>query len=326
MKNTNASPTERLKAFQQAVELYLGDRVSADYLKKRHAAEVDYGFAAFSRRRAKRFLIEHSTRIGVRWLIRLLGKTKAGRKNALALQLNTLEHRIKQLPKNLDGLRMLHISDTHIDHLPEAAENIAALLKGLDYDLCVHTGDFRERALPDWERSLELTKIFMQHLQAPVYACMGNHDLLCMVEPLEKMGARFLLNEHVSIPIRGETLCIAGVDDSFYYKTHDLKTATKGMPKDAFKILLAHEASVYKDAGSFGFSFMMSGHTHGGQICLKPNKPIARNAHCPDEMLCGAWTLEKLRGYTSFGVGCSGPPARFNCPPEITMHVLRSNE
>jgi uncharacterized protein len=38
----------------------------------------------------------------------------------------------------------------------------------------------------------------------------------------------------------------------------------------------------------------------------------------------GSWTYRDMNGYTSVGVGCSIVPARFNCPPEITLHVLQS--
>jgi predicted MPP superfamily phosphohydrolase len=69
---------------------------------------------------------------------------------------------------------------------------------------------------------------------------------------------------------------------------------------------------------------MLSGHTHGGQICLPGGFVLIRNAPVPRHMLAGAWRHAGLQGYTSRGTGSCGVAARFFCPPEITLHVLRA--
>jgi len=71
------------------------------------------------------------------------------------------------------------------------------------------------------------------------------------------------------------------------------------------------------------FDLHLSGHTHGGQICLPGGIPLIRNGNCPKEMIAGAWRYGKMHGYTSRGTGCCGVAARFFCPPEITVHTLR---
>jgi uncharacterized protein len=69
---------------------------------------------------------------------------------------------------------------------------------------------------------------------------------------------------------------------------------------------------------------MLSGHTHGGQICLPGGYAIVRNGRCPTAMFRGAWSHHGLCGYTSSGTGSCGVAARFNCPAEMTVHVLRA--
>jgi predicted MPP superfamily phosphohydrolase len=77
---------------------------------------------------------------------------------------------------------------------------------------------------------------------------------------------------------------------------------------------------VYCEAERAGFDVMLSGHTHGGQICLPGGIPITLDAKLPRHMGKGAWRYGKLSGYTSVGAGSSVVPVRFNCPPEITLH------
>jgi len=78
------------------------------------------------------------------------------------------------------------------------------------------------------------------------------------------------------------------------------------------------------EAAALGYQFMLSGHTHGGQFCLPGSFPILRNAPVLRSMLMGPWQHGDLQGYTSPGAGGSGVAARFFCPPEITVHILRA--
>ena len=67
---------------------------------------------------------------------------------------------------------------------------------------------------------------------------------------------------------------------------------------------------------------MLSGHTHGGQICLPGDIPILLEADLPRAFGAGAWRHANIAGYTSVGAGSSVVPVRFNNRPEITLHQL----
>ena len=83
-------------------------------------------------------------------------------------------------------------------------------------------------------------------------------------------------------------------------------------------------AAVSSGAAHADFDLMLSGHTHGGQICLPGRIPITIDSKLPRHMASGPWTYGKMNGYTSVGVGSSIVPVRFNCPPEITLHRLQT--
>ena len=139
---------------------------------------------------------------------------------------------------------------------------------------------------------------------------------------MERSGVRLLLNEVETIERSGARIHLAGVDDAHYYRVDNIERAASGIPADGFSILLSHTPEIYRQAAHAGFDLMLSGHTHGGQICLPGGFPIKLNARLPRRMGKGTWTYESMHGYTSTGVGTSIVTARFNCPPEITLHRL----
>jgi len=228
-----------------------------------------------------------------------------------------------RVPAAFDGFRLLHLSDLHLDLDPALGPIIAQRLGGLRYDLAVITGDFRNTTDEDHGPSVQETVRLLPAFTAPVYGILGNHDFIEIVPPLERAGLRFLLNEVVPIERDGTPIYLGGVDDPHFYKTHDLARVRDAIPEEAFSILLCHSPEVYRQAASHGFDVMLSGHTHGGQICLPGGVVVVKVCDAPRDLLAGAWRFRHMVGYTSVGTGSCGVPLRFFCPPEITVHVLR---
>ena len=151
---------------------------------------------------------------------------------------------------------------------------------------------------------------------------LGNHDTICLLPGLEAMGIRILLNESVVLEREGQRLHLAGIDDAHFYGMGDIEKAAASIPQDAFSILISHTPEIYREAARAKFNVVLSGHTHGGQICLPGRIPITLDLILPRAMGFGAWEYEGMLGYTSVGAGSSIVPVRFNCPPEITLHHL----
>jgi predicted MPP superfamily phosphohydrolase len=85
---------------------------------------------------------------------------------------------------------------------------------------------------------------------------------------------------------------------------------------------LSHTPEIYRQAAHAGFDLLLSGHTHGGQICLPGSIPLTLGSVLPRRFGAGAWQYHDMAGYTSTGVGSSIVPVRINCFPEITLHCL----
>ena len=259
----------------------------------------------------------------IRTALRLTGLYRRARRNAerIAVEENTVGS--LRLPRAFDGFTILHVSDLHVDMNEAAMRRLGEIVRGLSYDICVLTGDFRGRTYGPYAATLTGLERLRAELAGPVYGVLGNHDTIQMVPALERMGIRMLLNENLAIERGGQSVHLAGIDDAHYYRVDNIEKAAEGIPEGGFAILLSHTPEIYRQAAHAGFALMLSGHTHGGQICLPGGFPLTLDAVLPRYMGAGAWSYGAMSGYTSVGVGSCVEPVRLNCPPAITLHRLR---
>ncbi len=201
-------------------------------------------------------------------------------------------------------------------------QRLRALLPNLQYDLCVLTGDYRAATFGPFDATLDGMRGLQSVLKGSVYGVLGNHDTILMVPALEEMGIRVLLNEHETITRGADTIYLAGIDDAHYYRVDNIEKAAGKIPQGEFSILLSHTPEIYRQAAHAGFDLLLSGHTHGGQICLPGSIPLTLSSILPRYMGSGAWKYHAMAGYTSVGAGLSVVPVRINCLPEITLHHL----
>ena len=258
----------------------------------------------------------------IRYLLKLSGVYWYGRRKTLDIRLKKNEIELPHLPAAFEGLTLLHLSDLHVDMYPEATHALIEFVDKLDYDLCVITGDYRAWTSGPIDAAMDGMRSLCMVLKQPVYAVLGNHDSIRMAPELEDMGIQMLLNESTIIERQGEKLYLAGIDDAHYYRVDNLEKSAEGIPADAATILLSHTPEVYRQAAHSGFDVMLSGHTHGGQICLPGGYPLTLDANCPRYMGSGSWQYHTMQGYTSVGSGTSIVDVRLNCPPEVTLHRL----
>lgn len=259
----------------------------------------------------------------IRTALTLTGLYRRGLRNAESVEVRHNNVRFSSLPPAFDGFTMLQISDTHVELSQGALHHLETILPSLEYDICVLTGDYRGPTFGPYDAALAGMQRLRPYLAEPVYAVLGNHDTIRMVPGLEAMGIRMLLNECVVIARGEERIYLAGIDDAHYFRVDNIEKASADIPDDGFSILLSHTPEIYRQAAHAGFDMILSGHTHGGQICLPGSIPITLDSVLPRYMGAGPWRYGELCGYTSVGVGCSVVPVRLNCPPEITLHHLQ---
>jgi hypothetical protein len=258
----------------------------------------------------------------IRATLKASGLFRLGQRNAenIVVRENTVS--FPDLPPAFDGFTILQLTDLHVELSAMALARAAKLASQARYDIVVLTGDFRAATYGAYEPTLEGLARLRPHLKGPVYGVLGNHDTIRMVPGLEAMGIRMLLNESEAIRRGDQAIHLAGIDDAHYYCVDNMQKAGGEIPHDGFAILLSHTPEIYRQAAHAGFRLMLSGHTHGGQICLPGGIPVTLDSHLPRRFGAGAWQHHGMAGYTSVGTGSCIVPVRFNCPPEIVLHRL----
>ena len=253
----------------------------------------------------------------------MCGMSGRGRKNARDIRLEEHEVPVVGLPESFDGFRMLHIADMHFGCSAEVTKALIAVVKEVEADLTVCTGDYRFATVGAIDACMEDMRQVAPHLPGPVWSTLGNHDALAMVPELEAMGVGVLINEVEGLVRDGERIWLAGIDDPHHFETDDLAGALVEVPEGDVVVLLAHASERYEQAAAAGVDLYLCGHTHGGQVCLPGGMAVFNHADAPRRFVSGPWAHAGMRGYTSRGSGCTGLEVRFNCPPEVTVHTLR---
>lgn len=236
-------------------------------------------------------------------------------------------------------IRIAAIADLHAcdPWMPlSRIEGIVDLTNSLEPDLVVLLGDFLAGLQPfrtdivpaaDWGRALG-------QLRAPlgVRAVLGNHDWWTDV----KAARGALLGNDIPVmendvellkPEGRPPFWLAGLGDQLAHPlgsrrfrgVDDLPGTLEKIPDDGTPIvLLAHEPDIFAGI-SPRVGLTLSGHTHGGQVCLPIlGRPIVPSSY--GQRFAYGHVVENGRDLVvSGGLGCSGLPVRFGVPPEIVV-------
>ena len=247
----------------------------------------------------------------------------AGALDLPGLRHTTLE--LAGLPAEWDGLTVVQVSDVHAGpYMPvERMRKVAEMVRGLDADLVVFTGDQMDRRPSDAEQFAA----GFSGLEAPlgVYGVLGNHDHFIDPELSERAlveaGITPLVNRAVRLKRRGAELVLVGLEDLSATAGRGPDFTTIEGHGDAFRICLSHQPRSWHDAAAAGAQLTLSGHTHGGQIALtQRNLNVAR---IQGRYIAGEYRRRGAALYVSRGIGVGAVPLRFGAPPEIDLLVLR---
>lgn len=262
--------------------------------------------------------------------------------NARNVKIADLKVGLKYLPEAFDGIKVGQITDIHAGPLVPRAlirEGVDMIMESQP-DMIVLTGDFVSGATKVlWtsyggfkERHCNYCMEELSRLKAPlgVYAVLGNHDFWSgkqvaqkIVQGLEGIGVKVLRNESTMIERKGQSLYIIGVDD-YWENSYSLLKAIKNVPQDACKIVLSHNPDVNENIEDLRerIDFIISGHTHGGQIVF----PFIGALYIPSpfgqKYLAGLVRDQERQTYISRGLGLFFIPIRINCPPEVNLLTL----
>lgn len=221
--------------------------------------------------------------------------------------------------KKLDDLKILHLSDLHINK-KTSIEKILELVNfcnGLEFDFCIITGDIIDTKVKFIKKQLEILNL----LKKEVFYISGNHDLFYGLEDLKKELTNFIFmdNETLKINYKNEIIHLAGLPDRFskFFKIKREEKIVEDFLQKSPSIFISHQPKDYKIALNSNSNLFLCGHTHGGQIY-----PFHYLVKLVQPFLAGLFYKNKTAIYVNKGLGTWGVDFRFKANAEVTILKL----
>ena len=231
-------------------------------------------------------------------------------------------------------LRLLHISDLHIERLTPREERLLRLVENLKPDLVVLTGDYLNlstvRDLEAHEQARQLLINLRARASCPFYAITGSPpvDLKGVVpEIFAGLDIEWLIDDVAELTIHDQHVHLAGLRCT-RERMRDaprLRRLLAGAPHDQLLLLLYHSPDLMPEAVELGVDLYLCGHTHGGQLRLPLYGALLTSSDFGKRYEMGRYEEAHTTMYVSRGLGMEGlgaPRARFLSPPEIVLWTL----
>jgi predicted MPP superfamily phosphohydrolase len=231
-------------------------------------------------------------------------------------------------------LRLLHISDLHVERITPRERELLDLVKGLAPDVIVLTGDYLNLSrVYDTQAHAEVRCLLARLCEiapAPIYAITGSPPVdRAEVVPsiFDGLPITWLLDETDELRVNGHTLRITGLRCTRERQLDGprLRTLSKDEAGDTFTLLLYHTPDLMPEATELGIDLYLCGHTHGGQMRLPLFGAVITSSDFWKRYEMGRYKEGHTTLYVSRGLGMEGkgaPRARFLAPPEIILWTL----
>ncbi len=254
---------------------------------------------------------------------------------------------IRGLNKDLDGLKLVQISDLHLStfyHHRKVLQKVMEDINSYKPDLILNTGDFVTIGWREFDRND--TILAKAKSRYGNFAVLGNHDfgtydpyfteadrennVLIMNHMVESSGYTVLNDDFKIIRIGAAKVALIGIITvgRHPHMIHgNLKNAISGLDKDSvdFKIFLSHDPNEWeKDAvGKTDIDLTLCGHTHGMQMGIMTKNFRWSPAKYFYPHWNGLYKEGKQYQYVNRGLGVLAVPFRLWMPPEITIITLK---
>ncbi|MEW6025983.1 MAG: metallophosphoesterase [Planctomycetota bacterium] len=206
-------------------------------------------------------------------------------------------------------IRIVHLSDLHIEKEAYRELTVPELVKQEKPDLILLTGDYLNR-----NSGQEALKKFLEKLKAcskfGVYAVQGNFEMWFQSDAVFKeLGIKLLDGESVALDINGSQVMITDV--------------SRGIDMQAgYKIHISHYPDFIPEISRAGADLYLCGHTHGGQVRMPFYGALMTFSRLGKRYEMGYYREGNMDAYVTRGIGLEPgalASARFLCPPEITV-------
>jgi predicted MPP superfamily phosphohydrolase len=232
------------------------------------------------------------------------------------------------LPKRLDGLKILHVSDLHGNSGEKMNLDIWPQVESQSFDMAAITGDVII-SRPS-ELNPHLPSIAKLASRCPTLYVQGNHEgrfFMEMRRMLGNAGVTVLGTERISVRIAPfGPVSVIGLRDLDTFKETGFGSADRLLKANdgKFSVVLCHQPQILDRMSSLSLGLILSGHTHGGQIRL-PGLPTlyAPNQGFFPKLGAGWVERGKNKLYISCGIGTTHFPIRIFNMAEVAVIELK---
>lgn len=236
---------------------------------------------------------------------------------------NRYELGIEGLRPELEGFRIVHLSDLHLKPFwSPVYQNLAERVTAAQADVVLVTGDFVDsktrgiKAVPYVLKFLEGVKSRLGS-----YGILGNHDGDLIGPYLSKGGIELLDGQRVEITSGVEVVGTTGTTREDF--DWGMMRTMPQKPDGGVRIVMSHYPDTLLRLGIIRPDIVLAGHTHGGQICLPGGNPIISHDSLPKRLCKGAHRIGNTWLVTSRGLGFTSLAIRLWCPAEVVEITLR---
>ncbi len=332
-------------AHNYTVYLYFNAGLFTDFVIKLILAFSFLLYFPFRKKAAAQTILMAGIIIGIGTGLTMIYGTWLGKRN---LKITNVELKYDRLPPSFDNYKIVQISDLHLGsflHSTGLLEKTKSKIKEINPDLLLFTGDL----VNNFGKETVGWKTILNQINTgyPSYSILGNHDygdytdwnsknekennFEEILEAHREMGFHLLRNEHIFIRLKRDTIYLAGVENwgkPPFPQLANLNKALKGIPQNAFKILMTHDPSHWEKEikGKRDIDLTLSGHTHGLQWGIKTAGIPFSLAYLIEKYWGGLYQSNNNYLYVNTGLGTVGIPWRIDMNPEITVFTLKRRE
>jgi predicted MPP superfamily phosphohydrolase len=246
-----------------------------------------------------------------------------------SFRVREIEVPLPNLAGDLEGLRLLQLSDIHLSAFLSEAE-LARVIDAANETrahVALVTGDMI--SFPGDPLDACLRQIARLRADAGVLGCMGNHEDYSRAKEYAsvegaRLGIRFLRSESRRLRFGSASIQFAGVDyEPISRRRKYLRHAPAPVAGGMLNVLLSHNPDVFPVAAARGWDLTLSGHTHGGQVTVEILDQSINPARFFTPFVYGLYRQGGRSSYVTRGIGTIGVPARIGAPPEIALLRLK---
>jgi uncharacterized protein len=229
------------------------------------------------------------------------------------------------LPGSNHPVRIVQLSDIHMERTTRRERALPGLVESLRPDLIVITGDYLNKSYRQSPESVRDLRELLGQLHAPLgtYSVNGNMDTRSVLNDLlVGLNIHTLANNVVRIPELGDHFVIVGLNTHKLGDQIELKRLMEQVKPGDFSLLLYHKPDLAYAARDLHVNLYLAGHTHGGQVRLPFFGALYTNSRYGKTFQMGLYHLGQTTLYVSRGLGMVGGPsprARILCPPEVVV-------